>query len=335
MGFNTINFIINTTGMLYLNNSNAGNINQNMQAQIQNQPLNNTPLMQSAPLASSLNTFYEAKNLSPLKQAMISTVEVEQQANYVKDLLNLPRDFQTLIDQIQGNNQDLQSLKELSKLLQNGKISLSGLSLLISNNSKEAAQKLMNTIMAVSKMGSSDLSQLKHLMGMFTSASVNIESTQMVKNLIMLYLPWLPLSVRNDLKLDFEIGINEKNSDGGEGLETITIMIQTANFGNILATLESSFDNDINISISAGEDFPEKKVMEKFQNENKTNNIKAKIDVQKTTSISKNLKKEEQNFKITTSDFVSPKLLLAAHSLIKIIIELDSLEFIINEEEEN
>lgn len=335
MGFNTINFIINTTGMLYLNGSNMGNVNRNIQPQAQNQPLNNTPLMQSASLASSLSTFYEAKNLSPLKQNMISTVEVEQQANYVKDLLNLPRDFQTLIDEIQGNNKGLQSLKELSKLLQNGKISLSGLSMLLSNNSKEAAQKLMNTIMAVSKMGSSDLSQLKHLMGMFTSASANIESTQMVKNLIMLYLPWLPLSVRNDLKLDFEIGINEKNNEGGEGLETITIMIQTANFGNILAVLEASFDNDINISISAGEDFPEKKVMEKFKNENKTNNIKAKIDVQKTTSISKNLKKEEQNFKITTSDFVSPKLLLAAHSLIKIIIELDSLEFIINEEEEN
>lgn len=335
MGFNTINFIINTTGMLYLNGSNMGNVNRNIQPQAQNQPLNNTPLMQSASLTSSLNTFYEAKNLSPLKQTMISTVEVEQQANYVKDLLNLPRDFQTLIDEIQGNNKNLQSLKELSKLLQNGKISLSGLSMLLSNNSKEAAQKLMNTIMAVSKMGSSDLSQLKHLMGMFTSASANIESTQMVKNLIMLYLPWLPLSVRNDLKLDFEIGINEKNNEGDEGLETITIMIQTANFGNILAALEASFDNDINISISAGEDFPEKKVMEKFKNENKTNNIKAKIDVQKTTSISKNLKKEEQNFKITTSDFVSPKLLLAAHSLIKIIIELDSLEFIINEEEEN
>jgi len=333
MGFNTVNFIVNTMSAIYLNNTNSNGVNQNMPAQnAANTPTANSP--QPSVSYTPLNTFYEAKPLSVANQTLISTVQVEQQANYIKDLLNLPRDFQSLINQIEGSNQDTQALKELSKLLQNGKINLASLSDLLVNNSKDAVQKLMNTIMAVSKMGSNDVGQLKQLMGMFAAANTQAEAVQVVKNLLMLYLPWLPLSVRNDLNLDFEIGIKKKENEGEESLEIITIMIQTANFGNILATLESSAGGDIDIVLNAGEDFPEQKVMEKFKNEASINNIKTKMTVQKNTSSSKNLPKEEQDFKITTSDFVSPKLLLAAHSLIKIIIEVDSSEFIINEEEE-
>ena len=43
---------------------------------------------------------------------------------------------------------------------------------------------------------------------------------------------------------------------------------------------------------------------------------------------------KDKNVQITSSNYVSPKLSLAAHSLIKIIIDVDNQEFIINEETE-
>ena len=90
---------------------------------------------------------------------------------------------------------------------------------------------------------------------------------------------------------------------------------------------------EINISISAGENFPEKEVIEKMKKESKKSEIKTSVNVQKQQA-SLNSENKTQDFKITTSDFVSPKLILAAHALIKIIIDVDSKEFIINEEEE-
>ncbi len=336
MSFNAINFIISTVGATGLNNTQRQGVNQNAFNNVKENFVN------SNSNSSLINNFLQnAQNktetgLSVLNQRIISTVEVEQQANYIKDLLNLPRDFQDLIQQIQQGNTNLSSMKELSKLLVNGKIDLTALAQILSDNSKEAVQKLMMTIMSVSKMGAQDVSQLKELMGLFSTAGANLSSEQTVKNLLLLYLPWLPLSQRNDLNLDFEIGINDKNSGSNQGgsSETIRIMIQTANYGNILATLEISNEGNVDVIISATEDFPEREVIEKLNKEGKKSGFKTSLIVQ-TQKIEHKAEDKTQDVQITTSDYVSPKLILAAHSLIKIIIDIDSRNFIINEEEEN
>lgn len=336
MGFNAINFIISTVGATSLNNTQRQGVNQNAFNNVKENFVN------SNSNSSLINNFLQnAQNktetgLSVLNQRIISTVEVEQQANYIKDLLNLPRDFQDLIQQIQQGNTNLSSMKELSKLLVNGKIDLTALAQILSDNSKEAVQKLMMTIMSVSKMGAQDVSQLKELMGLFSTAGANLSSEQTVKNLLLLYLPWLPLSQRNDLNLDFEIGINDKNSGSNQGgsSETIRIMIQTANYGNILATLEISNEGNVDVIISATEDFPEREVIEKLNKEGKKSGFKTSLTVQ-TQKTEHKAEDKTQDVQITTSDYVSPKLILAAHSLIKIIIDIDSRNFIINEEEEN
>ena len=336
MGLNTINLIVNTMNFvsaasaIQTTTQGGQGLNQNMQTQ--NSFSSNMNSSSFSPLNYSAQTA-QAAPLSALNQTIISTVEIEQRANYIKDLLNLPRDFQTLINQIQGNSTNSQILKELSKLLIGDKINLTALNNLIANNSKDAVQKLMMTIMSVSKMGSNNVSQLKELMGMFSAAGAAGDNIQAVKNLLMLYLPWLPLSLRNELNLDFEIGITDKNgSEGSQGNETITIMIQTANFGNILAVLTLNQNGNIDISIMADENFPEKEVMQKLKDENKKINIETTVSIQ--TQKTPEYNKKSQEIKVTNCDSVSPKLILAAHSLIKIIIEVDSKEFIINEENE-
>lgn len=343
--FNPINLIVNTIGIMATNNvqnnpqgQGANNLAQNAGVNNSANPTQiNSTQSSFSPLNYSNNLQNQA-NLTPLtsaNQIMISTVEVEQRANYIKDLLNLPRDFQTLISQIEGNiDPNAKALKDLSKLLVNGKINLTALTSLLGENSKDAVQKLMMTIMTVSKMGSNNVSQLKELMGLFSSANPTVDSAQTVKNLIMLYLPWLPLSIRNDLNLDFDIDIFDKiqgpDPNEEESQETIKIMIQTANYGNIMATLELAQNEEVDVLIIANSDFPEKEVMEEFKKENKKGNLRTNVAIEKNANeIIPNI---EQNVQITSSNYVSPKLVLSAHSLIKIIIDVDNSQFIINEE---
>ena len=343
-GFNPINFIVNTFAINAQNlikNSQTGQSANNLTANSSNFNSNVNQTLSQNSLTSINYSASTQQNQSSLilsnaNQLVISTVEVEQRANYIKDLLNLPRDFQSFINQIQ--NMNTETAKSFAKILTDGKINLSALTELLAGNSKEAVQKLMMTIMTVSKMGSNNVSGLKELMAMFSVGANSSDSTQTVKNLLMLYLPWLPLSIRNEMNLDFDIDIFDKiqgaDPDKEENIETIKIMIETANYGNVLAELEMAPNFEVDVYITAIESFPESEVLKRFNEENKKNSIRSNTKIEKTKD-PENSQEFKQNVKITSSNFVSPKLVQSAHSLIKIIIEVDYSNFIINEEEES
>ena len=343
-GFNPINFIVNTFAINAQNlikNSQTGQSANNLTANSSNFNSNVNQALSQNSLTSINYSASTQQNqsgliLSNANQLVISTVEVEQRANYIKDLLNLPRDFQSFINQIQ--NMNTETAKSFAKILTDGKINLSALTELLAGNSKEAVQKLMMTIMTVSKMGSNNVSGLKELMAMFSVNANSSDSTQTVKNLLMLYLPWLPLSIRNEMNLDFDIDIFDKiqgaDPNEEENIETIKIMIETANYGNVLAELEMAPNFEVDVYITAIESFPESEVLKRFNEENKKNSIRSNTKIEKTKD-PENSQEFKQNVKITSSNFVSPKLVQMAHSLIKIIIEVDYSNFIINEEEES
>ena len=343
-GFNPINFIVNTFAINAQNlikNSQTGQSANNLTANSSNFNSNVNQALSQNSLTSINYSASTQQNqsgliLSNANQLVISTVEVEQRANYIKDLLNLPRDFQSFINQIQ--NMNTETAKSFAKILTEGKINLSALTELLAGNSKEAVQKLMMTIMTVSKMGSNNVSQLKELMAMFSVGANSSDSTQTVKNLLMLYLPWLPLSIRNEMNLDFDIDIFDKiqgaDPNEEENIETIKIMIETANYGNVLAELEMAPNFEVDVYITANESFPESEVLKRFNEENKKNSTRSNVKIEKTKD-PENSQEFKQNVKITSSNFVSPKLVQMAHSLIKIIIEVDYSNFIINEEEES
>lgn len=278
-GFNPINFIVNTFAINAQNlikNSQTGQSANNLAANSSNFNSNvNQTLSQnsltSINYSASTQQSQSSLILSNTNQLVISTVEVEQRANYIKDLLNLPRDFQSFINQIQ--NMNTETAKSFAKILTEGKINLSALTELLAGNSKDAVQKLMMTIMTVSKMGSNNVSQLKELMAMFSVGANSSDSTQTVKNLLMLYLPWLPLSIRNEMNLDFDIDIFDKiqgaDPNEEENIETIKIMIETANYGNVLAELEMAPNFEVDVYITANESFPESEVLKRFNEENK------------------------------------------------------------------
>lgn len=316
---NALNSTFNTFNNNFQNNSSENN---------------NTPLVfKSVPLALSL--------ASELK---LTTIEIEKKADYVKDLLNLPRDFSELINQIStGSSSSSAMNSKLADILpmvlmRDGRVDLSKLSEFLSENSKSAMQKLMMTIANVAKYGANDVSNLKELMGLF-SVNSNISSdTQALKTLLLLYLPWLPLSVRSENDLDFTIDIFDKiqgpDPESEENTENVKILIQTENFSNVIVMLEVNSLGRIDIDISAGSDFPHKRAMEIIKEESSINNVKSNISSSVAKKTDEDVRKVSfDNVKIMSSGAISPKLMLMTQVLIKIIIQLDYEQTIIKKED--
>ncbi len=98
----------------------------------------------------------------------------------------------------------------------------------------------------------------------------------------------------------------------------------------------------IDIDVTAGKDFPHKRVMELILEESSLNNVKSNVSIGTSKKAEENENTEgilaaapgysSGNVKITSSSTISPKLMLMAQSLIKIIIQVDYEKSIIKED---
>ena len=265
----------------------------------------------------------QKQTLSP--ELKMTPMEVEQTAKYVKELLNMPKDVAQVVSQLSANNtvttaQNMQLLLMLS----NGKIDLNALAQLLSDNSKAALQKLVQTMSQAAKMGVSDTQQLKDLINTLGLVSVSTnDTTAALKNFILLYLPWLPLNAKGE-SLDFDIDVFDKTSSGADDeAQSVTILIETMNFSNVKALLEMTQDNKVEIMINCIEDFPREKVLAVLKKESQDLNIQAGLIVETTKKeIPKDTVKKARA-EISASSAISPQLMLMAHAVIKIVFKID------------
>lgn len=265
----------------------------------------------------------QKQTLSP--ELKMTPMEVEQTAKYVKELLNMPKDVAQVVSQLSANNtvttaQNMQLLLMLSS----GKIDLNALAQLLSDNSKAALQKLVQTMSQAAKMGVSDTQQLKDLINTLGLVSVSTnDTTAALKNFILLYLPWLPLNAKGE-SLDFDIDVFDKTSSGADDeAQSVTILIETMNFSNVKALLEMTQDNKVEIMINCIEDFPREKVLAVLKKESQDLNIQAGLIVETTKKeIPKDTVKKARA-EISASSAISPQLMLMAHAVIKIVFKID------------
>lgn len=265
----------------------------------------------------------QKQTLSP--ELKMTPMEVEQTAKYVKELLNMPKDVAQVVSQLSANNtittaQNMQLLLMLSS----GKIDLNALAQLLSDNSKAALQKLVQTMSQAAKMGVSDTQQLKDLINTLGLVSVSTnDTTAALKNFILLYLPWLPLNAKGE-SLDFDIDVFDKTSSGADDeAQSVTILIETMNFSNVKALLEMTHDNKVEIMINCIEDFPREKVLAVLKKESQDLNIQAGLIVETTKKeIPKDTVKKARA-EISASSAISPQLMLMAHAVIKIVFKID------------
>lgn len=202
-------------------------------------------------------------------------------------------------------------------------VNISRVSNLLQRNSKLAMNKMVTMMSLATSKGMGDITPLQdtiNIINASVSATSQNDATQTLKNLMLLYLPWLPLQEGVGFDLEIEQDKEEKQFD-----TFIKIMITTVNYGNVNAVVSLVTGNSVDISITCSEKFPKEKLLKKLQNESMQYSMQSVIDFKKQ-SPQEQIDTETPKAKVNLSNVndVNPYLLLISHAIIRYTIELDA-----------
>lgn len=217
----------------------------------------------------------------------------------------------------------MQSCLKNLEILSNGMINLSQIAQMIQSNGKDALTKIIMSMTEASKMGITDLSQMKD-MAKLINASIAIaaenEPAKTLKLLLLLYLPWLPLKDG----VNFELEISEKSSDKKENDSILTITITTVNFGIVKATLYLETSNSVQIIIECSKDFPQDELNLRLDIDKNHYSMETITTFNAIQNSKQSTDKPKANINMSQTNEINPYLLLTAHSIIKHVIDIDN-----------
>lgn len=269
--------------------------------------------------ARSLYQFFANAQSAQMKGAEMSLV--------LKDLLSMQKDIEAFLTNITNNRAaELMTKADVAKLLMNSQLDLSQLKTFMQQNGKESLAKLFNMTANFAQSGavarSSQMSEIIAILNACTPGA-DTSQVQVLKNMMLLYLPWLPLGEQN-FKLDIGHSAGGEE-DGQDGEDTVTVLISTIHFGNVHVLIFKTDKSAIGFNISASPDFPKDKVIEQLQLEAKDYNIQAEVNFEKKQSLEnkKTTGETKTQVSVNTSKHINPFLILMAQTAVRIIIELD------------
>lgn len=214
------------------------------------------------------------------------------------------------------------SLKNLD-ILTGGMINLNQISVLLQQNGKEAITKLIMSMTEASKVGITDLSQMKE-MAKLINASISVAAEnnpqKTLKLLLMLYLPWLPL----EDGVGFDLELQQKSESENESDSILVITVTTINYGTVKATLYLESSNSVQVGIECCEKFPKAELQLRIDKEQKFYSMDSNVSFNTKESNSNQQEKQSANINMSQTNEINPYLLLMAHTLIKHIIDIDN-----------
>ena len=314
----------------FLNNFQNGFNGMNTNG-IQNTPLNPTPQplgqQQQTPLDVLLPGY-----IAQLSQTKSELKELDQQqtVKMLKELLNMPKNFDKLMEQLTTPNSNMQPAQQqavkTALMLLASNLNLSQLSNLLQNSSKDAMTNLYQMLAQYNQIGISikdeQLGQISKLISFISASSTS--DVQSLKSTMLMYLPWLPLTDPNAFKLE----IGQGGSDGGESdSDSVTVMIATENYGNISAYILKTEEDGIKIQAVSSQTFPLKDFITLMKEESKKYGININFETATKEAFNKEKNEHSQTqVYMNTSPGVNPFLLLISNSLIKNVHLIDSKE---------
>ena len=304
----------------FLSNFNRGIQNsnvQNIQQPLTGQPQSNAPYIAQPFLPQTTQQLTQTvTELALLNQ--------QQTANMLKDLLQMPKNFDQLLTQL-ANMPKAEAQKTALMLLASS-LNTSQLSSMLQTNSKQAMTNLYQMLANFNQIGMNmndeQTSQLSKLIS-FVSASASSD-VQTIRTTMLMYLPWLPLTDPNAFKLE----IASAGADGSVGADDfITLLISTENYGNIQIIVYKTEQDGIKIQFTSSQTFPQKDFVELMKEESKKHNININLllDVKEAFNKKKDEKSETQVF-MNTSPGINPFLLLISNTVIKHVHTIDYKE---------
>lgn len=280
-------------------------------------------------------------NHSAFKQTNFNTkfemaqMENTERAVLVKELLNLPKDFQTLLATMQNANKlGAQNSAKLFATMQN--IDVAQLMQMMQTNGKEALSKLMQLTSMLNKTGNVDTKQLQELQFVINACmpNPNMSNVQFMKNLILLYLPWLPIGENNNFDIDFSSS-EESSDSGSESDDTITILIQTENYGNVKALLVLEAVNKVNVIINCAKIFPKDLLLARLNENSKEYKLETQMTVNEQQTVEKSELDKTKKVHMSGSSVVNPYVLLMAHAIIRNVIDIDKNQSLVKVRKQN
>ncbi|MGN1125008.1 MAG: hypothetical protein ACI4SM_02360 [Candidatus Gastranaerophilaceae bacterium] len=310
------------------------NLLQNRQDLLQNK-INQENFRNQQTQAQSQTSFMNKTQNQYNRNMILNThnqLHNEAKANLRRQILNqqIQQDSE-VVEQMQTNTSKAQAMssEELAKYKQQlasqlkSNVNIAQVSAFLQNNSKIAMNKMLGMLAMVSAQGLGDVSPLQDTMKIINasvSANSKNDATQTLKNLILLYLPWLPL--QEGVGFDLEIEQKEEKAE----LDTfIKVFITTVNYGNLNATISLVTSNSVDISIICSKKFPKKELLKRLSKESTQHSMNAEIDFQEQKE-QESIQNENPKAKVNLSNVnqVNPYLLLMTHALIRHAIEIDA-----------
>lgn len=303
----------------FVNNfSRVGNNN------VQNNIFNQAPAQQSTqPYVAQP---FLPKTTAQLAQttAELNSLNQQQTANMLKELLQLPKNMEQLLAQLTTKNAEVSQKTAL--LLLSSTLNTADLSSLLKNNSKDALNNLYQMLAQYNQAGvnvkGDQLTDLAKLIS-FVSTSTGTE-VQALKTMLLMYLPWLPLTDPNAFKLE----VGNSGSDSIQGSDdSVSVLISTENYGNLQADIYKTEEDGIKIQLISSQTFPQKDFIVFMQEESKKYNININLDMAQKEAFNKDqLEKSETQVFFNTSPGVNPFLLVISCSVIKCVHLIDEKE---------
>lgn len=252
-------------------------------------------------------------------------------AHLRRPINNMPRvPVENLQNQVskeiaQIENQAVQNAvqKQVSARIIPELVDLNSINTLIQKHSKMAMNNLILEMSTVSRQGMTDTKPLQDtisLIGSSISASSQNDTATAVKNLMLLYLPWLPLEEGVGFKLDVET----KESVDGSDDTSISVFINTKNYGNLSAVINLITTNSVDVYIKCDKTFPKDLLLSRLNKDSSQHSMTTSIGVEQvsqTDTLAPEIQKAKVNLSNVTT--INPYLLLIAHAFIRHSIEID------------
>ena len=228
------------------------------------------------------------------------------------------------LKQLQAQETAQIAQKQVAAKVLPSRVNLSVLNSQIQQHSKQALNNLVLEMSTATRQGITDTRPIQDTISLINSsisASSQDDTALAIKNLMLLYLPWLPLEEGVGFKLDVT---TKKAEPPKEDDTSISIMITTKNYGNIGAEINLLTTNSVDIFITCDKTFPKEELLKRLNRDSKEHSMTASIGVEEISQ-QNSLEPDVQKAKVNLSNVttINPYLLLMSHSFIRHAIEID------------
>lgn len=265
-------------------------------------------------IANSINNV-QVKNLTKAQQALL-----------IKELLDLPKEFEEFLSLITYDTIIAENLTDLMQKTANGSLLMQNIKELLSNNSKEVLNKLLK-LLNLASGNEKNTEQLKEIISLLnkTVPSADAESREILTKAILLYLPYLPLLQPQNITFKVDDEKQEKQKSSSENVALI-IYISTINLGRFKIIIIINKDNSLAVDLeNECQDIDrlyQEQILNNTNQEMLNNKIACKINFY-TMKSREEKEFSEKEMSICPISGVSPKIMMTAHLITKVIFELD------------